>query len=679
MAFRPKIHSTIQLGNTSYVFMEHPSARGIPYGQAGSRATVYQVRDMSGRFYALKVFLHKYRDDENIYSATRLQKFANISGLEVCSRIVLNKDNHAVLIKQYPDLEYAILMPWVDGRTWYDTVFTRDELPKDESLSFAKTFASLLSSMEEKGLAHCDLSGPNVIVSTSGQSSTVALVDVEEMFGPGLKKPAYLPSGTAGYAHHAVSDGLWGANADRFSGAVLLAEMLAWFDQRTRNMAAKEHFFKAEELQKDNNKFRLICSVLHENWGSNVENLFRQAWISHSLAECPSFSEWKSALYAIGAEGQDVVSVLPYELDVDHGAPPESKAPAPSPVMGFRGGLLKKTENTSEPEPFEENVVLGLDAYQQAIGNLGKSHAVDREMVETPSGEKTEQPIAPPPTVVLSNTATQSASHEHVAAQPNDRIAKSTEHESPKGETELPPSAPPPPAAVASNNFTQPYPTKPIQPSGPTQNYNNAVNPAQYDHPAKTSNLGWMVGAASVLIAIFVIGAFVFFSFVRGAASTDISEQRYSTPEYSELSSTEAAKTASAQLTQAASGQETNNQQPTSIPTKKSSSTSPAQSASSSTTKIVFESTVSTIYLRSGPDQWAPIIAAYSKGSQFEALERHNSWYYVLAPNGKKGWVYKDWVDDEKYSVDFLPEAKNVPTPYPSPIPTAVPKNNKYP
>lgn len=677
MAFRPKIHSTIQLGNTSYVFMEHPSARGIPYGQAGSKATVYQVRDMSGRFYALKVFLHKYRDAENIYSATQLQKFANISGLEVCSRIVLNKDSHTVLIKQYPDLEYAILMPWIGGRTWYDTVFARYELLKDESLSFAKTFASLLSSMEGKGLAHCDLSGPNVIVSTSGQSLTVALVDVEEMFGPGLKKPVYLPAGTAGYAHHAVSNGLWGANADRFSGAVLLAEMLAWFDKRIRNMAAKEHFFKTEELQKDNNKFRLICSVLHENWGSNVENLFRQAWISHSLAECPSFSKWKSALNAVGTKKQNITSVLPREMDVDHGVDSESTSPAPSPVLGFRGGLLKKVEGTSETVPVEENIVLGLDAYQQAIGSIGKSRVVDREVVETSSEEKIEPlPTAPPATVISSRNATQSAPVNHFSSQSRERVANSSQYETSQGKAAMPPGAPPPPTVAASNNFAQPYPTKPLQPSAPVQNNNSPANPAQYDRPAKkTSKFGWITGGASVILGLCVIGAFVFFSSIRGAAPIEPGGQTYASPTKTQRPSTSNNSVSPTKTQRAASSDSVSH---TKTP-KLTATKQPAQSVSSAATKIIFESTVSTLYLRKGPDQWAPIITSYSKGTNFEAIERHNSWYYVLAPNGKKGWVYTDWVDDEIYNVNSLPEAKNIPTPYPSPIPTAVPKNNKYP
>lgn len=48
MPFRPKTNTTININQSTYTFTEHPAAKGMPYGQTGRRATVYQVQDTAG-------------------------------------------------------------------------------------------------------------------------------------------------------------------------------------------------------------------------------------------------------------------------------------------------------------------------------------------------------------------------------------------------------------------------------------------------------------------------------------------------------------------------------------------------------------------------------------------------------------------------------------------------------
>src|SRR5204863_3625098 len=145
-----------------------------------------------------------------------------------------------------------------------EVVLNKEELTPDQSLALGRSLAGVMAAMEQEGLAHCDLSGPNVLLpmlslSFSAQSgqSAVALVDVEQMFGPDLKRPELVPGGSPGYAHKIAPEGMWESDADRLSGAVLLAEMLAWCDERVRNMAWGESYFDPTEMQKDSERYHV--------------------------------------------------------------------------------------------------------------------------------------------------------------------------------------------------------------------------------------------------------------------------------------------------------------------------------------------------------------------------------------------------------------------------------------
>lgn len=38
-----------------------------------------------------------------------------------------------LLLRQYPELEYAILMPWIEGSTWFDMVIQKTAIDQDSS------------------------------------------------------------------------------------------------------------------------------------------------------------------------------------------------------------------------------------------------------------------------------------------------------------------------------------------------------------------------------------------------------------------------------------------------------------------------------------------------------------------------------------------------------------------
>ena len=327
MPFQPQVNQELTIDDATYRIAEHPSAPGIPYGQEGRQAIVYQLVSPSpsqeagrggtpspyqgegrgeGRVpdrRALKVFKPRYRLPELVSLAGRIVPLAGLSGLQVCQRTVLTPQHHAALLRQHPGLTYAVLMPWVTGPTWMEVLIERRALLPEESLALARSLAEALAGMEQRRLAHCDLSGPNVLLpilaSEEAEHSAIRhspfaieLVDVEQLYGPGLERPELLPGGSPGYAHKTAPDGLWGSTADRFAGAVLLGEMLGWCDEWVREAAWGENYFGPQEMQREGERFQTLVGVLEEHWGAGVAGLFERAWRSEVLADCATFGEW---------------------------------------------------------------------------------------------------------------------------------------------------------------------------------------------------------------------------------------------------------------------------------------------------------------------------------------------------------------------------------------------------
>jgi WD40 repeat protein len=127
------------------------------------------------------------------------------------------------------------------------------------------------------------------------------LVDVEGLYAPGLPRPEVLPSGSSGYAHRTAREGLWGPTADRFAGAVLLAEMLGWGDESVREACYGETYFDPAEMPSVAqasacDRYQTLLSALARHYDQPVADLFERAWTSETLADCPTFGEWLVAL-----------------------------------------------------------------------------------------------------------------------------------------------------------------------------------------------------------------------------------------------------------------------------------------------------------------------------------------------------------------------------------------------
>jgi hypothetical protein len=341
MPFRPNVHDELTIDGVAYRIAEHPAAPGFPYGQEGRAGIVYCLEPSpspagrergpggEGSKAALKVFKPRFRSPFLVAQADRMAPLAALPGLRACRRTVLTPSRHADLLRQHPDLTYAVLMPWIQGPTWFDVLMDRKHLPPETSLALARSLAGVLMRMEEQGIAHCDLSAPNVMLPLLAGGAGVELVDLEGLYAPGMPRPQELSSGSAGYAHRQATGGLWGPEADRFAGAVLLAEMLGWCDPQVVQAAWGESYFDPAEMQQQTPRYRTLVAALERRWGSNVARLFERAWRSDSLLDCPTFGEWLVALPEHPAVGQGQGLPLPV-------APPgpreEERSTAPAAV-----------------------------------------------------------------------------------------------------------------------------------------------------------------------------------------------------------------------------------------------------------------------------------------------------------------------------------------------------------
>ncbi|WP_051317150.1 tetratricopeptide repeat protein [Ectobacillus panaciterrae] len=302
MSFQPQVDDQITLFDRTYKTAKHPAVIGIdiPYGQEGRQGIVYQLYSDSVPKAALKIFRSRFREVESSKTSSHYEEYKNFPGLKVCERLILTKTNHRELISRYEDLSQAVLMPWIDGPTWADILLEHQVLTKEQCLSLAGSLGYLLLKLEEQELAHCDLSASNLILpylEDQASSYPIELVDIEQMYSSNAEQPAALPGGTKGYAPAYLKEGIWTPYGDRFSGAVLLAELLGWVDESVRIAKANDmSYFDEIDIQEDSERYRTLLGALEENWGNELADLLQRAWNSNSLEECPSFREWWEAL-----------------------------------------------------------------------------------------------------------------------------------------------------------------------------------------------------------------------------------------------------------------------------------------------------------------------------------------------------------------------------------------------
>jgi serine/threonine protein kinase len=335
----------LTIGDRTYRFTPHPAPihKNLPivYAQQGAKGITFQLQDIAtSQLYALKVLYRQYRTPWMAGVTRRLAQYQHVPGLEAAARRCLTRRDFPEVIKAHPELEYAILMPWLEGILWAEIIQARQPLMPPAALTLALLAAKVLRDFEQRGIAHTDIAGNNTIIRPG--YAGMSLVDIEDLYAPGWPKPHHISTGTAGYQHRAGRrNGQWCPEGDRFAGAVLIAEMLSWSAPAVRNSVAEDadSIFSEEECQDPGSeRFRIVINAL-EHRSPAIARLFTRAWHSPTLADCPLFSEWYEALQQLLPPRQP------------QPAPPiTALAPAPTPIVK-RWRKIELSTTTASPTP----------------------------------------------------------------------------------------------------------------------------------------------------------------------------------------------------------------------------------------------------------------------------------------------------------------------------------------
>lgn len=294
----------LQIGKAYFEFLPHPfflDDADAVFVLEGSSAFIYKICHVdTGELYALKVFKRNLRNEQIAYIAATLAQYTDLPEFQAERRVCLTAQTYPELIATYPEMAYAILMPWIDAPTWTGILLNpraSATYTREQALCLASATASALARLEAHGLAHADIAGGNVV--PSSDRLQIQLLDPECMYMPGMPQPQKMSQGTPGYQHrHLDAHGQWRPEGDRFAGGILLAEMLAWWNPRVRARVADdaETIFRPEELQAPGTPcLQAVRDTLYTLDARFLE-LFDQAWLSRSLADCPPLHAWASAL-----------------------------------------------------------------------------------------------------------------------------------------------------------------------------------------------------------------------------------------------------------------------------------------------------------------------------------------------------------------------------------------------
>jgi hypothetical protein len=419
MVFSPKVNDKLKIGPETYTITEHPAAKGMPYGQAGRRATVYQLSTTRNEFRALKVFNAIYRTDDTRVQAEKLSKYAMLPGMIACKRIVLSPIQYPDLRNRLKSLQYAVIMPWVEGTTWQELIMSKEVLDKNQCLALADGFLQTMVNMEDKGIAHCDLSGPNLIVdlvglrSLNGSKSRFqpSLIDLEELYAPDFVQPKKLPAGSAGYAHKTVKNGIWTVDADRFAGAILLSNILTWHYKPMLEESFGEQFFDPDEIHQSCKRQELMSHALKSQYGEDLQELFEHAWNSETLDECPPFSDWARALDIDIEEISDVPTAHKQTVEIPETPLPPSTTQKPpiaqplgGPVTGWVSLMPQQgidsipAPQPAKPKPRPEQENFWEWDTPQFDPNKPKSYSIDYSPSSSTIGQQGPSTAIPNPT-----------------------------------------------------------------------------------------------------------------------------------------------------------------------------------------------------------------------------------------------------------------------------------------
>lgn len=295
--FRPAPNQSLSLFGEQFIVQPHQQQPAMTYAAEGKAALVYKLKRRSGHVYALKVFKKQFRSAELIRTADRLRKLQSYEGLRAAERQVVEDSEKAA--QEYPELLYAMLMPWIAGTTWNDLLIKagRHQTAYDANtaLQLCRRFLAVMQGLESSGIAHTDIAPGNVIVNT--QPVDVQLLDLEDVFIPGFPPPAVLPRATPGYDHPAANGHTtWSPEGDRYSAAVMAAEMLLLPCSKLAATATDAGLFGGNRTTPQGKARFPDAYQCLESISPAFAQAFKQVWNAKAVKECPKLDELRATL-----------------------------------------------------------------------------------------------------------------------------------------------------------------------------------------------------------------------------------------------------------------------------------------------------------------------------------------------------------------------------------------------
>jgi hypothetical protein len=368
--FRPKVHETCQLLGEMYVVQPHPASPTRAYAQVGGRGRVFQLKhQQSGHLWALKVFHPRYRVASLVTTAHQLSSVASYEGLRAANRRIIRASDPIVIT--HPDLAYAMIMPWIMGKTWYDFLVNAASsgrpFPLATSLQLCKRFLEVLVSLEQSGIAHTDLSPGNVVFEL--KSCDVQLLDLEELYMPGSVN-SRVAMGSKGYRHPSGDvdkQNFWRAEGDRYAAAVLAAEILVLANNSLARRATDEGFFTDHRLStQGGNRFGEAKAWLFKV-APTFASVFERAWTANTIEACPRVAELYASVREAAAKAP-----LPYEFNAGVSArntptydfvqwrPQVPKTAQPVKVVRVKKEMDQQTPSLPEKRTEQESLALAV-------------------------------------------------------------------------------------------------------------------------------------------------------------------------------------------------------------------------------------------------------------------------------------------------------------------------------
>jgi thiamine kinase-like enzyme len=182
---------------------------GLPKVASGNFACVYRI-DCAGNSFAVKCFVRNVHDQHLRYA--QLSQFAMTTSLP--HMVAFQYQLKGILIdgNWYP----IVKMQWVDGLT-LDQFIRKNWSNKGEIDRITRQFSDVVNSLQEVGVAHCDLQHGNILV----KGDSIKLVDYDGMFVPAMAGQASNELGHGNYQHLQRSERAFGPLLDNFSAWII--------------------------------------------------------------------------------------------------------------------------------------------------------------------------------------------------------------------------------------------------------------------------------------------------------------------------------------------------------------------------------------------------------------------------------------------------------------------------